>query len=358
MLPVAVASPLDIDPEALAMLQKDDQSLSGCFADVGKTRTTRSTTATFVLINDLLFRRHKSATNREVEQLVVPKDLRASVLKIANEGILSGHQGTKRTADRVSEEFYWPGMQADVTRYVKSCDICQRTIPKHLVGRVPLGNMPIINTPFQRVAIDIVGPLSPRSANGNRYVLTMVDFATRYPDAVALPSIHTERIAEALLEMSSRVGIPREIVTDRGTQFTSQLMKELSRLLSFKQLPTTPYHPMANGLVERFNGTLKQMIRRMCQESPKNWDRYLAPLLFAYREVPRTSLGFSPFDLLYGRYVRGPMALLKQLWSRRQLDQETKTTYGYVVELQERLHETCQLAHEVLRRSKATQKQY
>lgn len=240
-------------------------------------------------------------------------------------------------------------MQADVTRYFKSCDICQRTVPKHLVGRVPLGNMPIINTPFQRVAIDVIGPLSPKSANGNRYVLTMVDFATPYPDAIALPSIDTERIAEALLEMFSRVGIPREIVSDRGAQFTSQLMQELSRLLSFKQLPTTSYHQMANGLVERFNGTLKQMIRRMCQESPKYWDRYLAA---------QTNLDFSPFDVLYGRYVRGPMAILKELRSRIQLDQETKTTYGYVVELQERLHETSQLAHEILRRSKATQKQY
>ncbi|XP_077528073.1 uncharacterized protein LOC144139654 [Haemaphysalis longicornis] len=75
--------------------------------------------------------------------------------------------------------------------------------------------MPVIETPFQRVAIDIVGPLSPTTENGNRYVLTMVDFATRYPDAVALPSIDTERIAEALLEMFARVGFPREIVSDR-----------------------------------------------------------------------------------------------------------------------------------------------
>lgn len=218
--------------------------------------------------------------------------------------------------------------------------------------------MPIIDTPFQRVAVDIIGPLSPTSAKGNRYVLTMVDFATRYPDAVALPSIETERIAEALLEMFSRVGVPREIVSDRGKSFTSNLMQELGRLLSFRQLPTTPYHPMANGLVERFNGTLKQMVRRMCQECPKQWDRYLAPLLFAYREVPQASLGFSPFDLLYGRFVRGPMSILKELWTGDNVDAETKTTYGYVVELQERLQNTCKVAHEELQKAKVIQKKY
>lgn len=180
--------------------------------------------------------------------------------------------------------------------------------------------------PFQRVAIDIIGPLSPTSEKGNRFILTMVDCATRHPDAVALPSVDTEKIAEALVEMFSRAGIPREIVSDRGRSFTSCLMQEVSRLLSFRQLPTTPYHPMANGLVERFNGTLKQMIRRMCHESPKNWDRYLAPLLFAYREVPQSSIGFSPFNLLYGRYIRGPMSILKELWTRKTLDAQMKTT--------------------------------
>ena len=90
------------------------------------------------------------------------------------------------------------------------------------------------------------------------------------------------------------------MLTDQGSQFTSEVMKEVSRLLSLKQITTTPYHPMCNGLVEKFNGTLKQMLRRMCAERPKDWDKYLNALLFAYREVPQESMGFSPFELLYG----------------------------------------------------------
>ena len=118
--------------------------------------------------------------------------------------------------DRVLTEFFWPGVCADVSRFGKSCDICQRTIQKGRVTKVPLGRLPLIDTPFKRVAVDIVGPIEPRSERKSQYILTMIDYATRYPEAVVLPSIETERIAEALVEMFSRVGIPDEMLTDSG----------------------------------------------------------------------------------------------------------------------------------------------
>ena len=115
----------------------------------------------------------------------------------------------------------------------------------------------------------------------------IVDFATRYPEAVPLKTTTTEVVAEALVDMFPRVGIPREILTDCGTQFTSELMKEVSRLLSLRQLNTTPYHPICNGLVEKFNGILKRMLKILSEEKHHGWDRYLNPLLFTYREVPQ-----------------------------------------------------------------------
>jgi len=106
--------------------------------------------------------------------------------------------------------------------------------------------------------------------------------------------------------------------------------------------------PMYNGLVERFNGTLKAMLKRMCAEKPKDWDRYLPALLFAYREVPQESLGFAPFELLYGRTVRSPMSILKEMWTKKGTEPEVKVTYQYVLDLQNCLHEACQVAQEVL----------
>ena len=120
-------------------------------------------------------------------------------------------------------------------------------------------------------------------------------------------------------------------------------MKEVCRLVSFKQLYTTPYNPRCNGLCERVNGVLKNMLKKMCQERPNDWDRYLPAVLFAYREVPQASTGFSPFELLYGRTARGPMQVLKELWTQSE-SPEVRNTYQYVFDLRNKLEEACRLA--------------
>jgi len=216
--------------------------------------------------------------------------------------------------------------------------------------------MPIIDTRFQRVAIDLVGEIFPASSHGHRYILTVVDFATRYPEAVALRNISTTVVAEAFISIFDRVGISDEVLSDQGTQFTSKLMKKVGRLLSMKQLTTTPYHPQCNGLMERFNGTLKTMLKCMCSERPRDWDRYINALLFAYREAPRESLGFAPFEMLYGRSVKGPLRIPRQLRTREQFDPEVRTTYQYIVDLRNRLQETWEVAHEELRKHQVIQK--
>jgi len=109
----------------------------------------------------------------------------------------------------------------------------------------------------------------------------------------------------------------------------------------------TCYTP-TNGLVEMFNGSLKAMLKKLCTERPKDWDRYLEAVLFAYKEVKQESLGFSPFELLYGRTVRGPMAILRELWTNEDPSSEVRTTYEYVLNLRNRLEETCQLVQESL----------
>jgi transposase InsO family protein len=275
----------------------------------------RGGSSRFVRKNGLIHREFSAREGKKYWQVVVPQRYRSQVLRVAHESSMAGHLGKAKTTSRVVAEFYWPGVNGDVTRFCRSCDVCQKTVCKGRVTRVPLRQMPLIDTPFKRVAVDIVGPIHPVTERKNRYILTLVDYATRYPEAVALPTIETERVAEALVDIFSRVGVPEEILTDCGAQFTSDLMGEISRLLSIKQLNTTPYHPMCNGLVEKFNGTLKSMLRKMCAERPQDWDRYLNAVLFAYREVPQESLGFSPFELLYGRTVRGPMRILRELWT-------------------------------------------
>ncbi|GFO39480.1 Zinc finger protein [Plakobranchus ocellatus] len=207
------------------------------------------------------------------------------------------------------------------------------------------------------VAQDI-GALAYRSEAGHRFILTLVDYATRFAEAVPLRKIDTESVAEALVDIYSRLGVPEEVLSDQGTQFISDCMKEVCRLLGIKQKTTTPYHPMCNGLVERFNATRKTCLRRLCSEQPRQWHRYINPLLFAYREVPQESTHFAPFELLYGRTVRGPMHILRELWTKEIEEPDVKSSYEYVLNLRERLDDTLKIAREELEKAQGRQKRY
>ena len=204
------------DTEALKQAQATDPKLDNIRrrVDSGNITVSRGLNrgeTKFIRKKDLTYR-HFTKGNKVTLQLVIPEGFHEKVLRFAHETLMSGHLGIKKTLDRVVSEFFWPGVCGDVARFCKSCDLCQRTIQKGRVTKVPLGKMPLIDTPFKSVAVDIVGPTEPRSDKKSRYILTMIDYATKYPEAVALPSIETERVAEALVEMFSRVGIPDEML--------------------------------------------------------------------------------------------------------------------------------------------------
>ena len=145
---------------------------------------------------------------------------------------------------------------------------------------------------------------------------------TRYPEAIPLHSTDAFHVAEALIGVFSRVGIPGEILTDQGSNFTSQLLTELYRMLQ-----ATPYHPQTDGLVERFNQNLKSMLRKIATKEGRDWDKMTPFLLFAYREVPQSSTGFSPFELLYGKQVRGPLDVLRESWEANSKSKESAVSY-------------------------------
>ncbi|XP_040064183.1 uncharacterized protein LOC120838367 [Ixodes scapularis] len=349
----------DVTKGVLEREQLKDTSLDICRGRIADTHVTKGgNTYSFHLSEGVLFRRCLLTNGKEFRQVVVPRTLRHHILSLAHDIAMAGHQGVKRTSERVLESFYWPGVLADVKRFVRSCDLCQRTIPKGMVSNAPLGRMPIIETPFERVSIDLIGPLSPTSKNENQFILTLVDFATGYPEAVAQPSTDSKTVAEGLIEIFSRVGLPSEIISDKGTSFTSELMNEVTELLSFKHLLSAPYHSKCNGLVEYYHGTLRPMLKKMCEEKPQSWDEYLAPVLFAYREAPQASTGFSSFELIYGRHVRGPLSVLKEIWTEGTISPELKTTYCYVLELQSRLEQTIELTHQKLGETHQSQKRH
>ena len=343
------------DPK-LVKLQTEDETLKKLFeyAQSGTVKGKGRHHSTFKVQDGILYR-----LVGKLEQLVVPKVYRTLVFKLAHSAPLAGHQGKSRTLSRIQKHFFWPGMVAEVNRWTASCDICQRTSDKGRVRPAPMVPLPVIGEPFARCAIDLVGPIIPASAGGYRYILVLTDFATKWPEAVPLKSISTEAVADALLGIFTRLGVPKEVLSDKGSQFTGNLMKEVFRLMSIKGLHTTPYHPQTNGACERLNGTLKKMLKKVSAEQPHLWHRYINPLLFAYREVEHKSTGYSPFYLVYGRQVRGPLHILKEtLEGKGPQDAEQKTTYQYVLEMRERLAQTYALAQEELRKAGVTSSKY
>ena len=215
--------------------------------------------------------------------------------------------------------------------------------------------LPVLSEPFSRIAMDIVGPL-PKSQSGNKYLLVICDYATRYPEAIPLRTIDAEHVAEELIKLFARVGVPQEILTDQGSNFISQLLAELYRLLHVHAIRTSPYHPQTDGLVERFNQTLKNTIRRTTSKEGKNWDKMIPYLLFAYREVPQASTGFSPFELLYDREVRGPLDVLRHQWETSERSEES--VVSYVLKMRDRLEEMTDIVQENVANSQAQQKKW
>lgn len=249
-----------------------------------------------------------------------------------------GYLGQTKTYDRIATHIYWPQMYQEILEYCKTCVECQKTAQGKKGDRAPLISMTVIEEPFSRIAMDVVGPLE-RSSAGNRYILVVGGYATKYMEAFPL-----RQVANCLIQLSSRVGIPRGIVTDQGTNLTSKLLKEVYHLLGIKGIRTTPYHPQIDGMVERFNKTLKAMLRKFVESTGADWDQWLPFLLFAYREVPQATTGFSPFDLLYGRHVREPLDVLREAWEGEQPAKQVGIL-SYVLKIRDKLEQLPELAH-------------
>ncbi len=222
----------------------------------------------FAILKDRLYRVTQDAQSKQdATQLLVPKSRREMLFQAAHCNPMAGHLGQATTLNRLMARFFWPGIHENVRRWCAACRECQLVNPP-ASPKAPLRPLPLMQVPFERIGMDLIGPLE-RSARGHRFALVLVDYATRYPEAVALRNISAKSVAEALFSMISRVGIPKEILTDQGTAFMSRTIRELYGLLGIKSVRTSVYHPQTDGLVERFNRTLKTMIRKFVHEDAK-----------------------------------------------------------------------------------------
>ena len=185
-------------------------------------------------------------SDKPIKQLILPKYCHQIVCKLAHSIPLAGHLGQDKTIKRITKHFYWPAVFCDIAEYCRRCPECQRTAKgsQHKVLLIPL---PVMEESFERIAVDIVG-LLPQSRRGHQYILVVCDYATRYPEAMSLWKVDAGSVADHLMQLFAKVGIPREILSDQRTNFMSQLLRELYNLLIIHPIRTSPYHPQSRML--------------------------------------------------------------------------------------------------------------
>ncbi len=272
---------------------------------------------------------------------------------MAHDPPVSGHLGVNKTRNRVLASFYWPGVFADIANYCKTCDTCQKTATIRPTPKAPLKPIPSIGRPFQKIGMDILGPLE-MSKGRKRYILVLVDYATRFPIAIPLTNIRSTTIADELMTTFCNVGLPDQIISDNASDFASQLMKQACRILGIEQCFASCYHPESLGLIERFVGTMKAMLKTLDDKQWKEWDKFVPYFCFAYREVPQASTGFTPFELLYAHPVRGPLDVLKSKWTTE--SQEDTGIIDYVLDMRDKMEKMLTIAQNNIENAQSKQK--
>ena len=213
----------------------------------------------------------------------------------------SAHFGVRATYNKTKERYNWKGMLKDIETYVKSCDQCQKRGKSQ--GKNELHPIQV-KAPFYQIGIDIVGPL-PKTSKGNKFIVVVVDYFTKWPEAKAIPAATSKEVADFIYEdIICRHGCPQKILSDRGSHFNNQMIEALTNKFKIKHNFSTPYHPKTNGLVERFNKTLGTALAKLQKVS--EWDENIPSVLFAYRTKIQDTSKVTPAYLTYGRKLRQP----------------------------------------------------
>ena len=246
-------------------------------------------------------------------RICVPADpqLRHLVLREAHDAPVGAHFGIDKTMWRLEQTFTWPGMAGDVREYVRTCDQCQRNKPQGGKTRGLLQPLPIPTDRWEEVSMDFITGL-PRTKAGHDAILVVVDRLTKWgyfiPTATTIDAKETARLFHDVV--FARHGMPRRLVSDRDTRFTSHFWKAFFDAMGTSLAMSTSYHPQTDGQTERVNRVLEEALRGYVGALQTDWDFQLPSLQFAYNTAKHSSTGETPFFLNYGRHPIVPAGLV------------------------------------------------
>ncbi|GFW66829.1 retrovirus-related Pol polyprotein from transposon 17.6 [Trichonephila clavipes] len=231
----------------------------------------------YSLEKELLVKNREDKLGNVVKLIVVPEELRDSIKSLCHEGT-SAHLGITKSKDKLNRYFYWPNCYKDMEQFVKTCDQCQRAGKPNDKKKAPLKLVPVIQEVFTKLNIDACGPL-PFTSKGNRYLITAICMSSKFPEAIPVSDISSVSVPDALLNIFSRMGFPREIQCD--------------------------------------------------QDAGSEWDKHLPSILLALRTVSHESTGYTPSELVYGKILRTQELLVMEHWMEPEEEGDLVTEYMF-----------------------------
>jgi transposase InsO family protein len=272
------------------------------------------------------------------------------ILKENHDSTIAGHPGINRMLNRIKASYYWKTMRKDIEHYVKSCKLCQINKPLRKCNKAPMVVTSSSTKPFERLALDIVGTLPEAGSQNFKYILTLQDDLTKFSCAYPQVTATSEEVARNLVHFMALFGIPKMILTDLGTCFTSELFKQITDIFKIKALCSTPYHPQTNGALERSHSTLKEYLKSFVNENHSDWHSYLFTAILCYNTTPHSTTQYTPYELLYGHKPHIPNSLYET--------SDNLTYNEYVRALRYRMRFSREKALEYILKSKETSKRY
>lgn len=303
----------------------------------------------YTLYKGVLYRYN---TENGIIRKVLNKEEAETIMYTYHQHPLGGHLAYNNTLHKIASRYYWDNMNKEIMEYVKKCHRCQLHGKKKL--NEELYPVPVSIKPFERVTLDVKHVQASKS--GYRYIIAGIDYLTKYVEARPMRFQTAAEIALFLYEdIICRHGCPTIIVTDNGKPFTSDIIRQVCRNYNIIHKTTTPYNPQSNGLIERFNRTLSQILQKRAPDEKEDWDIYLPATLFAYRSIKQGTTKQTPFFMLYGYEPKTPFDLDHHIYERNTLKYEALLRHRTAHQIQN-LNKIREQAVQAIKQVQAAQK--